>query len=51
MTPIVSRETATRPRAALNGLVVRRGVIVAEWGDTTRADMTHSVTKTFLSTA
>ena len=40
----------TRPRAALNGLVVRRGVIVAEWGDTTRADMTHSVTKTFLST-
>lgn len=40
----------TRPRAALNGIVVRRGVIVAEWGDTTRADMTHSVTKTFLST-
>jgi CubicO group peptidase (beta-lactamase class C family) len=40
----------TRPRAALNGLVVRHGVIVAEWGDTTRADMTHSVTKTFLST-
>jgi CubicO group peptidase (beta-lactamase class C family) len=40
----------TRPRAALNGLVVRHGVIVAEWGDTTRVDMTHSVTKTFLST-
>jgi CubicO group peptidase (beta-lactamase class C family) len=40
----------TRPRAALNGLVVRRGVIVAEWGDTARADMTHSITKTFLST-
>jgi CubicO group peptidase (beta-lactamase class C family) len=40
----------TRPRAALNGLVVRRGVIVAEWGDTARADVTNSVTKTFLST-
>jgi CubicO group peptidase (beta-lactamase class C family) len=40
----------TRPRAALNGLVIRRGVIVAEWGDTRRADMTYSVTKTFLST-
>jgi CubicO group peptidase (beta-lactamase class C family) len=40
----------TRPRAALNGLVVRNGFIVAEWGETTRPDMTFSVTKTFLST-
>ncbi|MGH9314947.1 MAG: serine hydrolase domain-containing protein [Vicinamibacterales bacterium] len=40
----------TRPRAALNGLVVRHGFVVAEWGDTTRPDMTFSVTKTFLST-
>jgi CubicO group peptidase (beta-lactamase class C family) len=39
-----------RERAALNGLVIRRGYVVAEWGDTARVDMTHSVTKTFLST-
>lgn len=40
----------TQPRAALNGLVIRGGYVAAEWGDTTRTDMTHSVTKTFLST-
>jgi CubicO group peptidase (beta-lactamase class C family) len=40
----------TQPRAGANGLVVHKGAIVAEWGDTTRADMTFSVTKTFLST-
>jgi CubicO group peptidase (beta-lactamase class C family) len=40
----------TRERAALNGLVIRHGYIVAEWGDTRRADMTFSVTKSFLST-
>ena len=40
----------TQERAAANGVVVRRGKIVAEWGDTNRADMTFSVTKTFLST-
>ena len=32
------------------GIVVRRGYIVAEWGDTRRVDMTFSVTKSFLST-
>ncbi len=37
------------PRAPANGLVIRHGVIVAEWGDTRAVDMTHSVTKTFLS--
>ena len=37
-------------RAALNGIVVRRGYVVAEWGDTRSVDMTHSVTKTFLTT-
>ena len=41
---------ATRPRAAINGLIVRRGYVVAEWGDTQRVDMTHSVAKTFLTT-
>ena len=40
----------TRPRAAANGLIIHRGAIVAEWGDTARADMAFSVTKTFLST-
>jgi CubicO group peptidase (beta-lactamase class C family) len=40
----------TKVRAALNGLVIRRGYVVAEWGDTKSVDMTHSVTKTFLTT-
>jgi CubicO group peptidase (beta-lactamase class C family) len=30
--------------------VIRHGFVAAEWGDTTRADMTFSVTKSFLST-
>jgi CubicO group peptidase (beta-lactamase class C family) len=33
------------------GIVLRNGYIVAEWGDPYRADMTFSVTKSFLSTA
>jgi CubicO group peptidase (beta-lactamase class C family) len=37
------------PHAPANGIVIRRGFIVAEWGDTRAVDMTHSVTKTFLS--
>lgn len=40
----------TKPRGALSGLIVHRGYIVAEWGETTRVDMTFSVTKSFLST-
>jgi CubicO group peptidase (beta-lactamase class C family) len=39
-----------KPRGAANGLVVRGGYIVAEWGDTARVDMTFSVAKSFLST-
>jgi len=39
-----------KPRGALNGLIVKNGFIVAEWGETTRVDMTFSVTKSFLST-
>ena len=39
-----------KPRGALNGLVIRRGYVVAEWGETERVDMTFSVTKSFLST-
>jgi CubicO group peptidase (beta-lactamase class C family) len=40
----------TAPRGALSGVVIRHGYLVAEWGPTDRVDMTHSVTKTFLST-
>jgi hypothetical protein len=40
----------TQPRGAANGLIIRRGSIIAEWGDTARSDMAFSVTKTFLST-
>jgi CubicO group peptidase (beta-lactamase class C family) len=40
----------TQPRAGANGVIIRRGSVIAEWGDTGRADMTFSVTKTFLST-
>lgn len=40
----------TKPRGGMTGLVVRRGFVVAEWGDPGRVDMTFSVTKTFLST-
>ena len=39
-----------QPRGASNGLIIRHGAVAATWGDTTRADMTFSVTKTFLST-
>src|SRR5215813_14115034 len=38
-----------RPRGGPNGLILRAGNIVAEWGDTTRADMTFSVAKSYLS--
>ena len=40
----------TKPRGALNGIVIRNGYVIAEWGDSQRVDMTFSVTKTFLST-
>jgi CubicO group peptidase (beta-lactamase class C family) len=39
-----------KPRGALNGIIIHKGYVVAEWGETTRVDMTFSVTKTFLST-
>lgn len=40
----------TGVRAALNGVVIRHGYLVGDWGDTRKVDMTFSVTKTFLST-
>lgn len=39
-----------RVRGGAAGVIVRNGYIVAEWGDVHRVDMTHSVTKSFLST-
>ncbi len=40
----------TKPRGEVNGIVLKDGYIVAEWGDTERVDMTFSVTKSYLST-
>lgn len=40
----------TQERAAMNGVVIRHGYVAAAWGDTNRADMTFSATKSFLST-
>lgn len=40
----------TKDRGSLNGVILRHGYIVAEWGDTGRVDMTFSVTKSYLST-
>jgi CubicO group peptidase (beta-lactamase class C family) len=36
-------------RGEPTGLIVHKGYIVAEWGEPSRVDMTHSVTKSFLS--
>ena len=40
----------TRERGKPSGLIIKNGYIVAQWGDLNRADMTFSVTKSFLST-
>ncbi|SFH24155.1 serine hydrolase domain-containing protein [Pontibacter chinhatensis] len=37
-------------RATTNGIILKDGYIVAEWGDTKAADPTYSVAKSFLST-
>ena len=37
-------------RGPASGLIIRRGYVVAEWGDTDRAENTYSVTKSFVST-
>jgi CubicO group peptidase (beta-lactamase class C family) len=36
-------------RGQQTGLIIYKGYIVAEWGEPLRCDMTHSVTKSFLS--
>jgi CubicO group peptidase (beta-lactamase class C family) len=38
-----------KPHAPANGVILRHGYIVAEWGHTRDVDMTFSVSKTFLS--
>ncbi len=38
-----------RPRGGPNGLVLRGGRVVAEWGDTSQVDLTFSVAKSYLS--
>jgi CubicO group peptidase (beta-lactamase class C family) len=38
-----------RPRGGPSGVIVRGGRVVAEWGDTSRADLTFSVAKSYLS--
>jgi CubicO group peptidase (beta-lactamase class C family) len=38
------------PRGAPTGVIVRHGYVVAEWGDPGAVEMTHSVTKSLLST-
>src|ERR1051325_6221208 len=37
-------------RAPLNGIIIHHGYVVAVWGETKKVDMTHSVSKTFLTT-
>jgi len=39
----------TRERGGPNGLILRGGRIVAEWGDTSRVDMTFSASKSYLA--
>lgn len=38
-----------KDRGDQTGLIIHRGYIVAEWGEPLRVDMTHSVTKSLLS--
>jgi CubicO group peptidase (beta-lactamase class C family) len=39
-----------KSRGETNGIVIRHGYIVAEWGDTNQVDPTYSIAKSFLST-
>jgi len=38
-----------KPRGEPTGVILRGGYVVATWGEPDRVDMTHSVTKSFLS--
>jgi len=39
-----------KSRGEPTGVIIKNGYIVAEWGEPSRVDMTHSVTKSFVST-
>ncbi len=39
-----------KPRGEPTGVVLKGGYVIASWGEPDRVDMTHSVTKSFLST-
>jgi hypothetical protein len=39
-----------KTRAPANGIIIYKGAVIAQWGDTQAVDMTHSITKTFLTT-
>ena len=39
-----------KERGGHNGMILRRGAVAAEWGDTARVDMTYSISKSYLST-
>ncbi len=36
-------------RGDMTGIIIKDGYLVAEWGEPFRVDMTHSVTKSFLT--
>lgn len=40
----------TKPWEAMCGIIIKGGYVAATWGPVDRVDMTHSVSKTFLST-
>ena len=40
----------TKERTGVNGVILKNGYIVGEWGDTERVDMTFSVAKSYVST-
>jgi len=38
-----------KDRGDQTGIIIKNGYVIAEWGEPWRVDMTHSVTKSFLS--
>jgi len=38
-----------KDRGAPTGIIIKNGYVIAEWGEPLRPDMTHSVTKSFIS--
>ncbi|MEM7524458.1 MAG: serine hydrolase [Pseudomonadota bacterium] len=47
--PICETIGPVRDRAGPSGVILRRGRIVAEWGDVERVDMTFSATKSYIA--